>query len=507
MVLNGDILEYENIGKEENLTAEEVMAVNALLALGVVINWLRPVIMQPLRGGAGEIVTRQTQDVTMYDADLIEEGLELASQGAVRLGKAAGQGTSWLYRQGKQAIEAYRRRRIKRPAQDSPVRPNPRPQPIRGGSSNAGAAMLAWKNSLTKMYHTYQTFNMSPVLCSIALGGKYVHRLEAGNGPHLYWVYSTNLAHPIAGRSNQFNDLSYWDGGFGANPSDQVTGPPLVPKKNFRTGATGTVYVFNADWPGTIMNHDPLTQDTTNQTLNWIDFSYGGTVTTTNYPRTWVSVFANTNWQYLTVYGIQYRFDVTNLSSRPYMLEISLFKFKADIDAMDYEKQCLAHFGGYHTGTNAYCQRLSYLPMADVNIVKTKRYRIHGMDTHMSDDVMIEGNKVNNRTIKWNIKRSYVMKRPLLNSYETTLTEKQIYTQYYEAQKGLYFRFMAWPEDIAFWTNPLTGSSNVPVGDSSSPNVPVVAYAVSQPTALGNGLQISCYKKAYFKLDENTATF
>jgi len=143
--------------------------------------------------------------------------------------------------------------------------------------------------------------------------------------------------------------------------------------------------------------------------------------------------------------------------------------------------------------------------MADINIVQTKRYHIPGMQNYDGQQYQfIEGPKKNNKTIKMNIKRTYVIKRPLLNSYETNLTEKQIYTQYYEAQKGLYLRFMAWPEDMSFFSN-LTGLSGVSGMDTSNPNIPVVTDTGT--TRLGNGLQVQMYKKAYFKLDENTATF
>lgn len=505
MVLNGDIVEYENIGGLALNEGDLPSDVDVIVAIANVINWFVPIRLLRLSGGAGELALRQINtpmDIVVH-SDIANYGRQLAEDGLNWLGERAYNNTV-AYFKGQKRPRQERR--------EEPPNKKPSP-PLRGGGP--GAAMLAWKNSLTKMYHTYQTYNMSPALLSLAIGSKYVHRLDTGNGPHLYWIYNTAYGNGTEGRNNQFNDLTYWDGGFGANPTEEVpyaAGPPVTayePKKNFRLGSSGIIYIFAADWPGTIMNKDSKTQDTTNQTMQWLNFAYQGTVTTTNYPRLWTSVFANTNWQYLTVYGIQYRFDVTNVSARPYILEISLFKFKADIDAMDYEKQCLAHFGGYHTGTNAYCQKLPYLPNADVNIVKTNRYRIKGMNQRFSENLMMEDSTKTgaNRTIRWNIKRRYVLKRPLLNSYETTLTEKDIFTKYYEAQNGLYFRFMAWPEDISFWTSVISGSSSINANDSASPNIPVVGVVTAPPTTLGSGLQINMYKKAYFKLDENTTTF
>lgn len=488
-------MEYENIGGVD-LSVDEHIAVDVLVGIANVINWWIPIRTLRLSGGSGTLALRPDYDQMMIDDALADEGMELATQAG-----------SWAMQQGKRVYNATRDYFNKKRKYEKVPKVY-----LRGGSQ--GAAMLAWKNSLTKMYHTYQTFNMSPVLKSVALTSgettKYVHQILQGNGPHLYWTYVTTT-NSSSGRNNAFNELSYWDGGFGAFPTEEVpysAGPPIVeyvPAKNFKLGQIGTIYIFAADWPGTIMNTDVNTQSTANQILQWADFVYQGTVTTTNYPRKWTSVFANKNWQYLTVYGIQYRFDVTNISARTYVLEISLFRFKADIDAMDYEKQCLAHFGGYHTGTNAYTQKLSYLPMADVTIIKTKRFRIQGMKTN--DNVsaeFMEGTSANNRTIKWNIKRRYVMKRPLLNSYEDDLTEKQIFTKYYEQQKGMYFRFMAWPDDINFYTNSGTGMSGIWAADKANPNIPAVTH---DATTIGSGLQIQMYKKAYFKLDENSTTF
>lgn len=508
MVLNGDIVEYENIGGLA-LNEAEHTAVDVIVAIANGINWWVPIRLLRLTGGAGELALRQINTPMELSSEVVAYGRQLAEQGV-----------NWVGERLYNNTVDYFRNQKKRPRDEPPRKENkkrPIADALRGGGP--GAAMLAWKNSLTKMYHTYHSYTMSPILKSLAINdaspvpvARYVHYCEEGNGPHLYWKFEVSFANGTK-RYSQFNKLSYWDGGWEV-PALEVpysAGPPVTPyspKKNFRTGASGTIYIFNADWPGCIMNHDPKTRaGTTGQDLLWTDMEYGGTVTTTNYPRKWTSVFANTNWQYLTIYGTQYRFDVTNFSCRDYCLEITLFKFKADIDAMDYEKQCLAAFGGYHTGTNAYVEQLAFMPIADVNIVSRKRYIINGMKLNGNvNDTFTEGTRKNNKTIKYNIKRRYVIKRPLLNSYETTLTENDIYNKYYEAQKGTYFRFMAWPQDIIAYTNNSTGLAGVYGEDTIVPSVPNVGNE-GTPTKFASGLQVQMYKKSYFKLDENSATF
>lgn len=499
MSLNGVIEEYENYGPEVVMDDEDIV-VGALLVIGVAIEALYGRLVNRLRGGEGQIINyspNQDGDVLMIPDEVLNaarRGMQEMGQVAWREAKAAAQ------RMKERAKDMWnnRKNRPKRPISVA----------LRGGSS--GASMLAWKNSLTRMYHTCQTYTMSPILKSYQISTKYIHKVQAGEGPHLYWTYSHNIAEGNE-RNTFFGDLGYWDGGFDGNPTEEVPyspGPPVVPyqpKKNFRVGFGGVVYVFAADWPGTVMNPDPNTYSTTASCLLWADFVYQGTVTTPNYPRKWTSVFANTSWQYITVYGIQYKFDVTNISLQDYVLEISLFKFKADIDAMDYEKQCLAHFGGYHSGTNQYVNNQLMMPIADVNIIRTKRYRIKGCKTYMGNAQAMEGDFSNNRTIKINIKRKYVIKRPLLNSYETNLNENQIFEQYYDKQKGVYIRMMAWPTDIFTVCNQ-NGLSYTTGISNASPNLPVSGNATA-PTNIGNGLSIQCYKKAYFKLDETTATF
>jgi len=364
-----------------------------------------------------------------------------------------------------------------------------------------GAQMLAWKNSLTRMYHTYQIYNFSAVKDTVnAAGTDYVHQTGKGTGPALYWIISKTLKDSATGgtghRNPFFNTPLTWDGGMNALPKQ---GPPI---RDYGLGTQGTIYVFAADWPGTIMNPDTNTQTPGTVTnseykwLEWLDYGFAGNTTSKNYPRVWKDVFANTNWQYITIYSHHYRFDVTNVTPQDYCIEIQLFKFKADVDAMDYEKQCLAAFGGIHGGTAPYMLNLPYFPVADVTILKTKRYMVKACQSATLQQM----SKPHFRSISWKIKNKVVLKRPVLTSYETTLTETDIFTKYYDPQKGHFFRCMAWPMNDLFSCN----IDTAPVVQNQSNSIPT---AVSNSTECMNGLDVKIYKKSYFKLDETATNY
>lgn len=483
-------MEFVNEGIQDQdmveYTEDDLMVVDVLLVIGAVINMAFNKIGLRLRGGvSGPLALRSSGDMPL---DLGEMPSRVLNELAKRAGATI--------------VRAYRKYRDRaRPEPERPI------YSYNMTNREAGRAMLAWKNSLTRMYHTYQKYVMSPILSTFLSSDQYVHRTNQGIGPHLYWAYQAQIRAADNVRTVSFGDYLYWDGGMYAYPSPETLSPVFVPKKNFGLGANGTIYIFSADWPGTIMNPDPLTQDSTSsyKYLSWSNFTYQGTVTTPNYPRAWTDVFTNTSWQYLTVYGTQYIFDVTNNSYKDMWLEISLFKFKADIDAMDYEKQVLAHQGGYHGNTNAYIQKLPMMPAADVTVVKTKRYLIKGQQV-VNNGYYQEGPFSNNRTIKWNIKRRFVIKRPNLNSYET-LTEVQLFNTYYDKQKGLYFRVMGFGSDIPV-ASTNDGSIQMYNLASANPSIPSASdVGVNKPDRMGQGLMCTMWRKSYFKLDENSPQF
>jgi len=363
-----------------------------------------------------------------------------------------------------------------------------------------GTEMLEWKNSLTRLYHTYQRYHMSVVKDTKIWTGNTlkIHDATGGVGPGLYWtVFSTALN----GANREINYLApvIWDGGFTANPT---TSPN---SRYFRLGRGGIIYVFAADWPGTIMNFDPLTQNNTNGNcdLSFTDFTYNQPTTNKNIPRTWKSVFQNTDWNYITIYNTDWVFDITNYSANDYIVEIILFRFTADVDAMDYEKQCLAIMGGSQGGTAGYIHDLPLAYNNDTSTITRKRIIVPGLTQENwtgTDYICSEGSKPNYKRLKVNVKRKYILKRPVLTSYDNNLEEVDIWNKYHEHQNGLYFRVMAWPitPDVYLtkFSGKLTLTEQRLPPDSNLADGEVMA-----------ALDVKIYKRSHFKLDENSPAF
>lgn len=362
-----------------------------------------------------------------------------------------------------------------------------------------GREMLEWKNTLTRMYHTYHIYVMSPIKQTATIGTVKVHDTDQGLGPHLYWTFSTTKQSG-AKRNETFGRWNYWDGGMDNNP---VTTPTY---RYYRLGRTGTCYFICANWPGQIMNPDPNTHDQTKvgSLLQWADYIYNQTTTNKNIPRKWVDVFANTTWNYITVYEHKFVFDVQNLYTYDYVLEIHLCKFNADIDAMDYEKMVLAGFGGAQGGVAGAINGLPLSYNNDIIVLKKNKYLIPGntqMFTEGTTSFATEGDRKTHRRIKFSIKKKDVYKRPVLTSYETNLTEKQIFDKYYEKQSGLYLKIFAYPRKLDMYSDPTGKSDYYGAPDNANPG-----STLAEGTCL-QGLFVTCYKRSKFKLDETATQF
>jgi len=499
MVLNGDILEYENMVGEQGTNGVAITG-----GVEWLIFFLQMMVGPPLLRLSGgkpkgpSIMPMRLRSGVPFDRPTTlpeyENTREARRKVRVPSLPVAAAGAAWLTETINPSSSA----------RNVPIEDIGRPMD--------GGKMLEWKNSLTKTYHTMHFFRMSNVLHTAQAGtsGKYIHRTGQGCGPHLYWIYANTLGGSTA-RNVNWNTPNYWDGGMFGDPSASAAGDPYTtPAKNFGLGAQGTIYIFVAHWPGTIMNPDILTQDSSSEYkyLEMADYTGQQQTTSNNVPRKWTAVFANTNWNYITIYQTSWRFDLTNFFPAPYVVEIQLFQFKADIDAMDYEKQCLAAFGGQHFGTSSYINQLNYIAMTDIKIIKSKRYKIPGMTTAVPTTAgyanMVESTSNNSRTVKWNIKKKYVLKRPVLTTYETTLSEKEIFTKYCDPQKQMYFRIMAWPEELLTCSQ-LSSGETVEFDKYQSLNVP---NATTQNcTKVGNGVNCNIFKRSWFKLDETAANF
>jgi hypothetical protein len=117
---------------------------------------------------------------------------------------------------------------------------------------------------------------------------------------------------------------------------------------------------------------------------------------------------------------------------------------------------------------------------------------------------MVENTNNNSRLVTWNIKKKYVLKRPVLSTYETTLTEKEIFTKYCDAQKMSYFRICAFPQELFLGIETDTGNLKE-YNTINTVNVPGTPDAAC--TKLGNGVTCQITKRSSFKLDETAANF
>lgn len=539
MVLEGDILEYENIGPVEDGIEDLIVGIDVeLAAIELLANFVNFVWQQAqfrsvmrLSGGGRkgkELILRNPSTgeilpeyVTVGNMQITREDLNTAYEGARRVYHDVVYVGNSAYETGRTV--ATRAKRVfddvvggvadyfgpsKSPRNDQivPYTDNSTARPFNITNSTDtmtkqdGRNMLEWKNTLTRLYHTYQRYCMSPVKYTKVWTGNTipVHDARLGNGPGLYWQYGTTTT-TTDSRDINFLSPVLWDGGFQSNP----TTSPV--SRFYRLGSGGIIYIFAADWPGTIMNPDPLTHDNTNGNLQleFVDYKYNQLTTNKNIPREWIAVFAHESWSYITVYGTRWSFDFFNYSAMDYVVEIQLFSFKADVDAMDYEKQCLAAMGGAQGGTAAYIQKIQLAPSSDVNIIQNKRYIIPGLTQDLYNGeafISVEDLKPPKRRIKMDVMRKYVIKRPNLTTYETNLTEKQIWDKYHDNQKGLYFRIMAWPNIPDVFLQKGAGLVNIQT-QRVGPNSSLTNGQV------GGYLSCNIYKKTMFKLDETANTF
>jgi len=532
MVLNGSILEYEgNLDIQgEDITSGGIDAEAIMLLINFMdFLWTNYYAQQHNLRLSGGSPKRPRQDLALRKAnsetsvititpEMLETFLNRYGQSTLDQLVRAGRAT---YGAGARTVgfvrDLLRYEAEPNPPQTMvPYRPPNKTVTPPGNSTNyekpmasSGKQMLEWKNTLTRMYHTYTRFSMSAVKNAAAVSSLQVHTTAEGEGPCLYWT--AVLTPGTTTRDKNLYQAFGWDGGMAGSPTEAAVGPPIVYRRNFRLGYSGTIYVFAADWPGKIMNPDPNTHTAAasdGKYLSMEDFGYNQPTTNKNIPRKWIDVFANVNWNYITVYGTRWVMDFTNFSPVDYTVEIVLFKFAADVDAMDYERQCLAAFGGSQGGTANYMNNLPLSINNDVKIIQKKRFTINGLNqTVVANNVLIavQNDTANKKRIKMNIMRQYVIKRPDLKDYETTLTEKDIWTKYHEDQSGLYFRVMAWPSAQPIFFSGSTGV--VDVFGNNNACMPEVTGGYPANFKITPGVACTLYKKSYFKMDENMTTF
>jgi len=359
----------------------------------------------------------------------------------------------------------------------------------------SGINMLNWKNRLTKKLRTECAYVMSMILWTATEGG--YHQMEEGQGPHLYCTYQTDLM-GTTGRNTGFNVPRIMDSG--------DTGSSLK-----GVGWNHTVYVFCADWPFLVMNHDPKTYDPSNKTTGeFLTYNYRAFQTTTenDFPLELPNITANKDWTYITHYYTTHRFDFTNTSHQPYVVEILFFKFKADPDSMNYRRQVEAVTRKQNFDLQEYIMGSAPKPV-DISIVHRKRIYLKGMDTpsirsvdnaNVKNICQPNSFRENSAHYKYVVKRKYVMKRPITTDYNLAMSEVDFFKTYYEPEQGIYCRVQAWTLEADMYNNENTNPAKI--------EFPTVEAGRNQSndenrTKVGYGVHCYMTKSSHFKLDEN----
>lgn len=372
-----------------------------------------------------------------------------------------------------------------------------------------GYSMLQWKNMLTKKLSTQYFYEMSVILKTNNNAAPHgsCHYTDEGQGPHLYSTYQSNLK-DNSKRSTGFNFPTIMDAGTDDNTAS--IGRNMIKG----VGWNHTIYVWAADYPFATMNPDPATQINTSAEKNkgryllWAKRGYEQT-TDNNQPKDYSDVIFNNDWTYLTHYYTVYHFDFTNTSHMPYVVEILFFKFKADVDAMDYGLQTQAitnkqefHLQEYINGVTS--------KMNDIIPIYRKRIYLKGMDNYMEANLVnVAGattlsapsaTRENSGKWKYVLKNKYVIKRPITRDYDRNFAEKDFFNTYYNRQNGVYCRMQAFS---------LEGNIVINEDTNFVPIMNTVEDTVNKPTTAEDctklGFGVNCYvsKKSRFKLDEN----
>lgn len=409
-----------------------------------------------------------------------------------------------------------------------------------------GKKMLSWKNSLTRMLRTHMTYRMSAVKVTQKVT-KYKattpwwedssicnHSTLEGNGPGLYTAFqdTTKVTGSLAG-SDLSRDLSLWEPNaqdYGKFVSyDEWKAATDTTRLLFRAiGSISPVYFMNVDWIGTYMSpfsldeyikfkndtdaapateaeivKDPLPSWVASQMggyfLKWKYVPYS-TTTDRNTPVQADTIINTKDWTYLTHYYTKYNFKFRNFSRRKYCVEILCFKFKADIDTFNYQRICLITTNRQNDKMQDYIDGSGAKP-EDINILWKKRIYIEGLNQVGGETTTTVTNADGTNTKNWKYihKRKYVIKRPVLNSYQT-LDERSIYLDYYEHERAPYFRIQGWP--VCPNVDLVTGTTQGIILNPHEDTLCQPGATADSGTVVSPCVDVVIDKKSYFKLDE-----
>lgn len=367
------------------------------------------------------------------------------------------------------------------------------------------------KISMRNVMWTWQYYYMHPIVSSINAGDNTTTgKFAVARGPILGSVLNTNVT-----SDSLFGNI------IGTGITDYTTSTNVHARDAIAANRYMWTYVFAADYPFQTML--PMCQESTSTYhLTWGSV-IPSTTTDPNLPIKLSDIVANKDWNRI-VHGATYLyFDFTNYARQTMIVEVLLFKYVVDVDAMDYTQMIDAPLSRqYGNAYTSYCEMKNMnLGTKQIRVIKRIRFR---MNVQKSFDVKptygeADGLRSANitmtptyRKLRLKVKRQYTMKRPIATTFEN-VTDNQFFNTYYEYDKGTYCRVQAWPEDVMLYqvresfpsSEPTTYFAGTEIDESLMESYRLGTAAETPTTSIYRIAQgVACYmeKKSFIKLDE-----
>lgn len=373
------------------------------------------------------------------------------------------------------------------------------------------------KLRMNNVMWTYARYHMHPILYSVeatGMGGVRTPYFTDGRGPLLNSVLNQDVT------DKRFGNI------FGTNV-EEFNSTVLTGKNQTAISRNSYMftYVFCADYPFNTML--PVCQKGGTSSavchLTWETINPEAT-TDPNLPITLSDIVGNKDWNRIAHAATYLYFDFSNYAYQTMIVEVLLFKYIVDVDAMSYTQLIDAPLSRqYAQKYTSYCEmRNMQLGTKQIRVIKRIRFRMRGNQNISATSQQGEDTALKNynfafmpkfRKLKLKVRREYSIKRPIATSYETSITDNAFFNTYYEYDKGVYCRMQAWPEDSNFSMirKGIVGEttkyySAYQVDTSLMESCKLNAAANETPTTTDYRVAqgVSCYleKKSFIKLDE-----
>lgn len=370
---------------------------------------------------------------------------------------------------------------------------------------------ISSKIRMQNVMWTWNYYHMHPVVRStLVSAGVTTGYLVVGRGPCLGSIINDNVT-----SNDEFGNI------IGHGITNKTASDDVHKRDAICAGRYMWTYVFAADYPFQTML--PMCQvDSTNYYLSWATKTPNVT-TDPNLPISLPDIIVNKDWNRI-VHGATYLyFDFSNYARQTMIVEVLLFRYIVDVDAMDYQQMIDAPLSRqYASAYTSYCEMKNMnLGTKQIRVIKRIRFRMgvnKAFDTKPQlgeNETLRQSNIVQvptYRKLRLKIKRNYTIKRPIATSY-TTVSDNQFFNTYYNYDKGTYCRVQAWPEDIMMYQvkKLFPGSTTAyytgyEIDNSLIDSAELRTDAAETPTTSDYRIAqgVACYmeKKSFIKIDE-----